>query len=445
MTKLGLQHFDAAGTVLSGPSSAGVNTQASTNTGGLAGALGLANSFQAAGANVQAGTNGAQLNKAYSGNQNAINQQQALANTFNPQAQAALNQQAAVAAQLQQMSQGRGPNPSQAALNQSTGQNLEFPAALMASQRGAGANAGLIARQAAQQGAATQQQAVGQGAVLQAQQQIAAQNALAGLSGQQAAQTQGAAGALTQAQQGEQGILQNANTAYNNNAVTMQSNINTTNAATAQANADENSDLLGGIAKGVGGKLPVVGSLFKAEGGVVGLANGGDVETAPEAGGTAGNPTSRINTGWGRIIMRADGGEIPQHIPSETGPQSYVGQYLTGTETPPSIEPQSMMAKGGESKKVPAMVSPGERYLSPKDVKKVEQGKDPEKLGEKIPGKPKVPGAKNSYANDTIHKVLEAGGIVLPRSTTQAKDKSEKEAEFVKRLLLRKGANSERP
>jgi hypothetical protein len=74
-------------------------------------------------------------------------------------------------------------------------------------------------------------------------------------------------------------------------------------------------------------------------------------------------------------------------------------------------------AKGG---KVPALVSPGERYLPPKDAKEAAMGKkDPMKAGEKIPGKPKVKGAKNSYANDTVPKSLEEGGIVIPRSVTQ--------------------------
>ena len=82
----------------------------------------------------------------------------------------------------------------------------------------------------------------------------------------------------------------------------------------------------------------------------------------------------------------------------------------------------AMAAHGGKArKKVPALVSPGERYLSPEAVKKVEKGADPIKAGQKIPGKPKVAGAKNSYANDTVPKTLEEGGIVLPRSVTQSK------------------------
>jgi hypothetical protein len=99
------------------------------------------------------------------------------------------------------------------------------------------------------------------------------------------------------------------------------------------------------------------------------------------------------------------------------------------------------LAKGG---KVPALVSPGEGYLTPDKVKEVAQSKDKGHAAldkaEKIPGKPKVGGAKNSYANDTVPKTLEAGGIVLPRSVTQAKDPAAEAAKFVSAYIA-KGKN----
>jgi hypothetical protein len=95
------------------------------------------------------------------------------------------------------------------------------------------------------------------------------------------------------------------------------------------------------------------------------------------------------------------------------------------------------MAKGG---KVPAMVSPGERYLPPSEAKKVVDGKKPAmSAGEKIPGKPKVSGAKNSYANDTVPKTLEAGGIVIPRSVTQGKDAQSQAHKFVAAHFKQRG------
>ena len=126
--------------------------------------------------------------------------------------QGVAGQQAGLAQQYQNIASGQGPNPAMAQLNQTTGQNVANQAALMAGQRGAGANVGLMARQAAQQGAATQQQAVGQGATMEAQQRL---NALSGLSSQQQAQaqTQQAIGGLgtTQAGMQQSGIGQQAN------------------------------------------------------------------------------------------------------------------------------------------------------------------------------------------------------------------------------------------
>lgn len=92
-------------------------------------------------------------------------------------------------------------------------------------------------------------------------------------------------------------------------------------------------------------------------------------------------------------------------------------------------------AHGG---KVPALVSPGEHYLPPKDVKKVaKEGKSPLTVGERIPGKPKVKG--DSYKNDTVHKTLEAGGIVIPNSIMQSEDPAKKAYEFVAAIQARHG------
>ena len=82
-----------------------------------------------------------------------------------------------------------------------------------------------------------------------------------------------------------------------------------------------------------------------------------------------------------------------------------------------SAAPGGDFAKGG---KVPALVSPGEKVLGRKEVTQVmKDGKNPMEVGKTVPGKPKVPGAKNSYANDTVKASLDEGGFVIPRSITQ--------------------------
>src|SRR5277367_507561 len=80
---------------------------------------------------------------------NALAQQQAFTQAVQPGGLQALQSQQQLLGQLQQGAQGQGPNPALAQLNQTTGQNVANQASLMAGQRGASQNAGLMARQAA--------------------------------------------------------------------------------------------------------------------------------------------------------------------------------------------------------------------------------------------------------------------------------------------------------
>ena len=183
------------------------------------------------------------------------------------------------AEQLQGIANGTGPNPAQAMLNQQTAQNVGNQAALMASQRGAGANPALLARQAAQQGAATQQQAVGQGATLQAQQRLGAINqlqgvnsALAGVGAGQVNQGVGATTSATQGAQNEQQIQAGALNQQNANLISGQSNINTINGALNNTGLQGQQQLAGGILGGVGTGL---NGLASARGGEVRAYEGG--------------------------------------------------------------------------------------------------------------------------------------------------------------------------
>lgn len=99
-----------------------------------------------------------------------------------------------------------------------------------------------------------------------------------------------------------------------------------------------------------------------------------------------------------------------------------------------NVSDYTSLAAGGEVK---AMVSPGERYLPPQEVKKVAQGKkEPVKAGVKIPGQAKVKG--DSLKNDTVPMTLEEGGIVIPRSVMQSDDAAEKARRFVAAVLAKK-------
>lgn len=238
-------------------------------------------------------------------------------------------QQQALANQLQQNAAGQGPNPAQAMLANQTGQNVNQQAALMGSQRGTSANAGLMARQAAMQGANIQQQGVGQAAAMQAQQQLAAQSQLqqqqasmAGLAGQQVsnlgqAQQMGMSGT-----QGEQGIIQQGVNAFNS------ANVGAAGGQqqAASSNYGTNMGMLMGAAKGAAGAFMGAAGAGKAHGGMIdSYSNGGSVA----------GPMSKFGQKMcsGGVYMKAGG-----HVPGQAQVK-------------------------GDSKKndtVPAMLSPGE-------------------------------------------------------------------------------------
>lgn len=242
--------------------------------GGNSGGAGM--NYNAQLANVVQPVTTDQTNNLYNQSQAGLNQQQSFLNALQGQNgiqnQSALyGQEQNTANQLQGIANGTGPNPALAQLNNTTGANVANQAALMAGQRGAGQNVGLLARQAAMQGANTEQQAVGQGAALGAQQQLAGLSALqsqqgqmANLAGTQVGQTQNALTSYNSAALTGQNQLLGALGQYNNANVQNQAGVNNANAGVAQKTAGAQSGLL----SGVGSALGSAAGMF-AEGGTV--------------------------------------------------------------------------------------------------------------------------------------------------------------------------------
>lgn len=464
--------------------------QAQNGAGRQAGILDQGDQLaQQIGANNGAGTQGAAM-----ANQSRLNQQLGGAGGIGAQTgaigglQNVLAQQQATSGQLQGIANGTGPNPAQAALNQSTGQNVANQAALMAGQRGAGANVGLLARQAAQQGAATQQQAVGQGATMQAQQEM---NALAQLQQQQQAMgatnqniagigsgltgqyqaglgQQFGQGASTVGQQQAQlgqnaGIAQNqvgnqiaatgtglsgnlqnygqvlgAQTANNTAQVSNQGNVNAGNTTLANTTIQGNQGLVGGALNGAAAALG-------ARGGVVAMADGGAPDMAPVA------PVP-----------------VPVGAPvaDPVGPQSSFGKFMQGAAqnaTPMGQTPDANAGANAISKGASALVKAlSNKMKGSGDSAGATAGPDVADLGEfaamaakggmtrDFTGgggvKASNPGEKavakgNSYANDKIKAVLSEGEMVLPRSVMQSKDPARSAADFVRKTLAKRRAS----
>ena len=95
------------------------------------------------------------------------------------------------------------------------------------------------------------------------------------------------------------------------------------------------------------------------------------------------------------------------------------------------------MAKGG---RVKALLSPGEKVIPPSKVKAVANGGKLSQNSKDVPGKPRVGGAVNSYANEVVEAEPEVGSIVIPRSITMSKNVERKAADFVRAAMAKRRA-----
>lgn len=453
-------------------------------SGQLAGVGGVGNQNAAYGAQ-QGLANQLGQSGGLSAQQNALNQQramnQALSGGVNAQNQALSglqnvgNQQAALGQQYQNIANGTGPNPAQAALNQATGQNVANQAALMASQRGAGANIGLLARQAAQQGAATQQQAVGQGATMQAQQEM---NALSGLSANQQAQaaTQGQIGQLGSTQAGMQqtGIGQLASqgqtlTGEQQAALAQQaSQAQAQVAAQQQALAQQanQANVLGGqqiagqqaatqaAQNEQAAQLGAQQGFNTIQGGLQQNVNNNNQALAQTQMGTqkglfggllSGGAQALGAAGFadGGEVMMAEGGQMdsaPVVQESLIGPQSSFARFLNSIPQQSEVQTQpnaqtsddkslNQGASSLGSALTSAMMAKGGKVKDLKNGGNVKASSSKEKA--------KVKG--NSYSNDTIPALLSEGEVVIPRNIMMSKDPATGAAQFVAKVLAKRG------
>lgn len=314
------------------------------------------------------------------------------------QTQGLLGDQQRLAGTLESEVNGGGPSPAQAQLNKATGQNIAQSAAIAAGTRGAGSNAGLIASNAAQQGANIQQNEIGQAATLRAQEQLQAQGQL---QAEQAAEQSN-----IQGEQGVQGNLYganiNANTAQNNTNVSNYGMAQGINSKVAQDNASAVNKTTGGLLQGIGGAL----SLF---------AQGGEVHP----------PHLHKMAKIYYPHLYADGGSVDFGVPSPTAPSV----NITNEAAPSSDDSGSGGAGAAAGQGISALME----SMS-------QGGKIGQKLkaGGKVPGKPKVD--HDAYKNDTVSAKLSPGEVVIDLNTLKDKGKLGQMARFVAANIERKKA-----
>lgn len=354
--------------------------------------------FQAQQANLLNPATVGQANQTFDQSQAALAQQNQFLQAL--QGQNGIGNQQNVFNQYAQLAAGQGPNPALAQLQNTTGQNINQQAALMASQRGTSANPGLMARQAAMQGGALQQSAAGQAAAMQAQQQLAAMQQMQQMAQQQVAQQQQATGASNQFAQGLYGQVTGNINAQNNAAVANASQANQANAQIAAANQRSQSNMLGNLASGAmsmfmpgglaAGAMSGIGSLFGGGGGKAIMDSAADSGIIQGLGGGTQAPASNYAQG---PVMASQGGMIQGYKDGgyvEGGPRSRTGRYF-------------------------------------------QQFKD----GGYVAGKAEVPG--DHPENDKVQALLSPDEIVIPRSIVLSKNAPEKAAMFVEACLAKKG------
>lgn len=169
-------------------------------------------------------------------------------------------------------------------------------------------------------------------------------------------------------------------------------------------------------------------------GSFIGLAEGGEVpDPISKSSSSDSTPMGSIHSQYAPDLSYTP---APQSG-SSGGPLSFVGNFFKSGQSSSGLAaaaPEAaelMLAKGG---KVSAMVSPGEKYLTPKEASKVAKGEaSSSHVGRVVPGTPKFKG--NNYANDIVPAKLEAGGIVIPNSIMQSKDPEKSAAAFVRAHL----------
>lgn len=367
-------------------------------------------------------------------NQQAMQQQ--IATSQGNLAQTNTNQNALAQALLAR-SQGQGPNPAQDMLNQSTNQNVQQNAGMIASQKGI--NPALAARQASLNAASMNQQAAGQGAVMGANQQIAAQQGLSNLYGQQANQSlqniSTSGGLANQGALGAAGI--NAGTSAQNAAATQTTNSGFLNSIAGAAKSAAAGMFHGGEVKNYdsGGAVQPfqTGDFGKSNASAQianGMLNAAGVHTYQTG-------VSPINLSMTPSIPKPQ--DVAGGAGDAGGSMGADGGGLSGfSDLASGAGPAAMAYSGG---KIPAHLHAVAKIYHPQAFQQQKGTTQLKAQGGKVPGKAKVPG--DSPKNDTVKTMLSPGEVVIPRSVMNSKDPAAEAAKFVASKLKEKdGSNA---
>lgn len=340
------------------------------------------------------------------------------------QADQIYGQQGDLANMLLAQSQGQGPNIAQMQLQQATNRNIQQGAGLIGSARGM--NPALQARLIANQTANANQQAAGQSGLMRAQQQLAAQGALANVYGQQGNLALGGGQLANQ----NLGLNQSALQAQNGQIVGAKDAADKLNAQVAASNAAGMQAFTNKLISGAGAALAgPMGSMFSAAPSAASLA-------APVMGGSSmmsGTGMDAVQSGGyndnalaGLVGGSYEGGEIKGYA---EGGETYSQKSKDYIEKTMHMFEKNKVHSG--SKEGPVVHDPKQALAIAFSEARSKGMKVPQnyKGGGHVPGQPQYPG--NDPRNDTIPAMLSPGEVVLPNSITQSPDADEKAKAFM--------------
>lgn len=386
----------------------------------------IKNIFSSGGsARIKSPVTSGQISENYANTQTGLKQQQDFLNQL--AAQGGVQNQGNVFNQFQNIASGQAPSLAMAQLQNTTGQNVANQAALMAGQRGAGANAGLMARQAAMQGGALQQQAVGQGAALRAQEQQAALANMANIAGQQVQAQQGAISGYNQTAGNLYGSMIGAQNQHNQNLLQQQQMVNKT---------------AGGLLNALGPALQM--GATAAFGPVGGLAAGSLMSggSGPMGGGAGQDMSTMFAAHGGEVPCYAEGGYVPAGY--GVAPQketSFLDAFEAKAQAFGNTIKQAVGAPGVQQMNIAnqRFLKTYDRYGNPTNAPASNVGRSLRgfSTGGVVKGHADVKG--DSFKNDTVPARLSPGEIVLPRSVTQHKNAPQEAKKFVEAIMMRKG------
>ena len=238
---------------------------------------------------------------------------------------------------------------------------------------------------------------------------------------------------ITAAQQGEQGILQGANTANQN----VQGNL-------ANTTMQGQQGLIGGLMNGVGA--------------LTGLAGGGEVRKMADGGlADTGGPASM----FGQFINQGNAGAMPQYGSTNPGAQAMGNSMKAKPKAANPMDPNNPQNMQQAQNTFNQMLAPGVSngmgnsagsgaiptnggFIDPSQtdqtfVQAASGGNVGSKLkqGGGVPGKAAVKG--NSYKNDTVKALLSPGEVVIPKSVMEGQDPVRGAAQFVQAVMRKKG------